>query len=312
MLLGFSPKAAASQDNAGSSAGISLRFSPSARAAAMGDAYTAEARGIAATHYNPAGLGWTDQREIGFLYQDIVLDVSEGTLGIAWPTSDHSAWSLLVNYTDFGSTQRTVVSAGAGANQGTFTGHDYTVSTAYGARLASWGYGATAKVYSSTIDDADAAAFAVDLGLRWKADNSPLSLGLSVRNIGTELNYDVATERLPIVFRAGAAYEGWWWGKQNAERAPFIITTDIEKIANENWSGHIGAEATLAEMFSMRAGYDGSIEVDSNEPGTTTDRGASGLTIGAGFRTGGLELDYAWTPFGKVGDNHRIGLRYSF
>ncbi|MEK8024303.1 MAG: PorV/PorQ family protein [Candidatus Hydrogenedentota bacterium] len=310
-LLAITP-AHASQDNAGSNAGISLRFSPSARSSAMGDAFTAEAKGIAAAHYNPAGLGWTDKREIGFLYQDIVLDVGEGSLGVAWPLSDHSAWSVLVNYTDFGTTQRTVVSAGAGANQGTFTGHDFTVSAAYGAKLANWGYGATAKVYSSTIDDADAAAFAADFGLRWKADNSPLSLGLSVRNIGTEVKYDVATERLPIIFRVGAAYEGWWWGRKDAERAPFIVTADFEKIADENWSAKVGAEATLAEMFSMRVGYDGSVEIDNSDNGATTDRGISGLTFGAGFRSTGFEVDYAWTPFGKVGDNHKIGLNYRF
>ncbi len=300
------------QDNAGSNAALSLRFSPSARAAAMGDAYTAHATGIAAAHYNPAGLGWTTERELGFMYQDIVLDVGEGSLGIAWPLTDHSAWSVLVNYTDFGTTQRTVVSAGAGANQGTFTGHDFTVSAAYGAKLANWGYGATAKVYSSTIDDADAAAFAVDLGLRWKAGDSPFSIGASVRNVGTEVKYDVATERLPIIFRVGAAYEGWWWGRREAARAPFLLTADFEKIADENWSAHVGAEATLAEMFSVRVGYDGSVEIDNNDPGTTTDRGTSGMTLGAGFQSNGLEVDYTWTPFGKIGDNHRLGLSYRF
>jgi hypothetical protein len=280
------------QDNAGASAGVSLRFSPSARAAAMGDAFTAVADGVAATHYNPAGLGWTRQREVAFSYQDIVLDVGQGSLGAALPLGSQSAWGVLAQYVDYGATQRTVVSGAAGANSGTFTGQDIAVGLSYGSRLGSWGYGATAKVFSSEIDNATASAFAVDLGLRWQADASPVSLGVSLRNLGTEVKYDQEAEHLPIEFRVGGA----WWAFEKR----LLVTAEVVKVAEENWSGHAGVEWTLADMFALRAGYDGSVEIDN------------GLTVGAGFRSSGLEVDYAWIPFGDVGNNHRIGVGYRF
>ncbi len=292
VLSSLAVPAFAAQDNAGANAGISLRFSPSARAAAMGDAYVAEARGVAAAHYNPAGLGWSRERQLLFMYQNLVLDVGQGSLGFAHPLGDRSAWAVLAQYVNYGTTQRTVVSGNAGAYSGTFTGNDLAVSLSYGSRLGNWGYGATAKVFSSSIDNATASAFAADLGLRWQADDAPFSFGVSVANLGTEVRYDMASERLPIAFRAGAAWE--------AIRRRLIIVADVEKVTKENWSGHAGVEFRPVEMLSLRAGYDGSVEIDN------------GLTIGAGFRTNGLELDYAWIPFGEAGDNHRIGVQYSF
>lgn len=291
-ICNFVVNAHAAQDGGGANAGITLRFSPSAYAAAMGDAFTAPARGVAAAYYNPAGLGWTREREISLMYQDVVLDVGQGSLGFASPLGERSAWAVLAQYVDFGTTQRTVVSGTSGAASGTFTGQDIAVGLSYGARMSSWGYGATAKVYSSSIDNATATAFAVDMGLRWQSEDGPLSFGATVRNLGTGLKYDGATERLPTTFRLGA---GW-----QAIRKYLLITADLEKVADENWSAHAGAELTLAEMFSLRAGYDGSIELDN------------GFTAGAGFKTGGFELDYAFIPFGVTGNNHRVGLGYKF
>ena len=290
--LSFIVPVYSAQDNAGSNSGISLRFSPSVRAAAMGDAFTAEARGVSAAYYNPAGLGWTEQKELLLSYQNLVLDVGQGSLGYAHPLSNRSAWAILGQYVNYGSTQRTIVSGTAGAYSGTFSGQDIAVGISYGAKMGNWGYGVTAKILSSEIDNTSATAFAGDIGLRWQADNSPLAFGIAVNNLGTELKYDREAERLPILFRAGASWE--------AIHKRLIITGDLEKVVDENWSGHAGAEFKLGDMFAFRAGYDGSVEIDN------------GLTLGAGFKTNGLELDYAFIPFGKVRDNHRVGLNYKF
>lgn len=288
----LAPPCGASGDRAGANAGISLRFSPSARGAAMGDAFTAAATGVAALHYNPAGLPWTAQREISFLYQDVVLDVSQGSAGIAWPLAPRSAWGALIQYVSYGSTQRTLVSGLAGVASGTFTGSDILADLSYGARMGNWGWGVSAKVFSSEIDGAAANAFATDLGLRWQPAESPLALGVTLRNLGTSLVYDRERERLPLEFRLGAAWEIL------AKR--LLITTDVAKVADENWSGHAGLEYTLANRLALRAGWDGAIDV------------GNGLTFGAGFRAGNLTLDYAYVPFGKVGNNHRIGLNVGF
>lgn len=285
-------------DVAGANAGTVLRISPSARAAALGDAFNAEARGVAAVHHNPAGLAFTPQAEIELMYQSLVLDVGQGAIGAAFPLGARDgaaatgAWGILAQYVDYGTTRRTVVSGTAGAYQGTFSGQDAVVSVSYGGRLANWGYGATAKFLSSTIDNASASAFAADFGLRWQAEGAPVAVGMSIHNLGSSLQYDAKEERLPITFRGGVAWRPLprW----------LLVTVDLEKVADERWSAHAGAELTVAEMLMLRAGYDASLQVDR------------GLTLGAGFRTGQLGLDYAFIPFGDFGNNHRVGIRYNF
>jgi hypothetical protein len=282
----------AAQDRAGVNAGATLRFSPSARGAAMGDAFTASATGAEAAYYNPAGLGWVPRRSLAFMYQDLVLDVGQGSLGYASPVGAASGWAALLQYVNFGSTQRTVVSGNAGAYSGTFSGRDIALSLSYGARLSEWGYGATAKVYNSEIDNASATAVAADFGLRWQSDDLPVSFGVVAQNLGTAVKYDRVSERLPITLRAGVAWQ--------AVARHLLLTADIEKVVRENWAARVGAEVTLADMFMLRVGYDGSIDIDN------------GFTFGGGVRVSDFELDYAYIPFGRVGDNHRMGLKYSF
>ncbi|GAG58644.1 unnamed protein product, partial [marine sediment metagenome] len=38
----------------------------------------------------------------------------------------------------------------------------------------------------------------------------------------------------------------------------------------------------------------------------------SGLTVGAGFRAGRILLDYAFVPYGDLGNTHRISLGMKF
>lgn len=296
----FCLRAESAQDNAGASAGATLRFSPSVRASAMGDAFTATAQGVSASHYNPAGLGWSRDHEVSLMYQDMALDIGQGAIGYSSPLGTRSAWAVLGQYVDFGSTARTVVNGAgtAGVSSGSFAGHDIAVGLSYGSRLSSWGYGATGRIYSSDIDNVTATAFAADLGLKWEEDDSPWAFGVTIRNLGTNVKYDHVAEHLPITFRAGAAWQAL--GKRDSSRFGLLLTADIQKIMEENWSGHAGAEFTFADMFALRAGYNGSVEIDN------------GFTVGAGFRKSGLELDYAFVPFGIVGNSHRVGIQYKF
>ncbi|RMH57563.1 MAG: hypothetical protein D6679_06390 [Candidatus Hydrogenedentota bacterium] len=302
----LSASAAQNEDRAGANAGITLRFTPSTQAAALGDAFTAAAdREVAALYYNPAGLGWSDvssdesgSREIGLMYQNLVLDIGQGAIGYTSPLGKASGWGALVQYVDYGSTQRTIVSGTAGRNSGTFSGQDIALSLSYGAKLAeTWGYGVTGKVFNTKIDNASATAFAFDAGLRWRSATGSLSLGLTARNVGTKLKFDQVEENLPTLFRLGAAWRPF---SNSAGSRPLLITGDVEKIAREGWSAHVGAEYTLAEMLSLRVGYDGSVDIDN------------GLTAGAGFHMKNFSLDYAFVPFGDVGNTHRVGLRYRF
>ncbi len=66
-------------------AGSFLRLGIGARAKAMGDAYTALARGIEASYYNPAGLPFLDKKEVVVSYRVLSLDRQFTYLGFGVP-----------------------------------------------------------------------------------------------------------------------------------------------------------------------------------------------------------------------------------
>ncbi|MFQ6115663.1 MAG: hypothetical protein ACE5NG_16505, partial [bacterium] len=69
----------------GGVAGAFLRLGIGARAKAMGDAYTALARGIEASYYNPAGLPYLENKEFMSSYRFLSLDRQFTSLGFGVP-----------------------------------------------------------------------------------------------------------------------------------------------------------------------------------------------------------------------------------
>lgn len=69
----------------GGVAGAFLRMGVGARARAMGDAYTAMARGIEASYYNPAGLPFLEKRELVTSFRLLSLDRAFTFVGVGLP-----------------------------------------------------------------------------------------------------------------------------------------------------------------------------------------------------------------------------------
>ncbi|RMH54416.1 MAG: hypothetical protein D6679_13790, partial [Candidatus Hydrogenedentota bacterium] len=60
-----------------------------------------------------------------------------------------------------------------------------------------------------------------------------------------------------------------------------------------------GGEYWVGKVLALRLGYDGSVTGVDN-----------GLTGGLGIRWEEFSLDYAFMPFGEIGENHRFGIGY--
>lgn len=289
---------AAARQQGGASAGEFLRLTTGAREAATGDAATAAAGGVAALHYNPANLAWTERGEAGAMYQNLTLDINQGALGFAAPWGDEAGWGVGLSYLDYGNAMRTTLStvggAAVGATAGTFgVGHDAALGISYGRRLGRyWAWGATARGVASDLDDVTASGFAVDLGISWRPEGRPWRLGAAVRNLGTNLRYERVSEEIPLLIRFGGAL--------SLLEDRIVLHADLEAARTESVTGMAGGEFWLNDSINVRAGWNGRVETEH------------GFTVGMGFRHEDLALDYAYTPFGNLGDSHRVGLRYLF
>ena len=67
-----------------------------------------------------------------------------------------------------------------------------------------------------------------------------------------------------------------------------------------NVTASAGAEVRLMDLLALRVGYDGRIDADN------------GLTAGFGVKVADMGVDYAYIPFGRLGNSHRVALTYQF
>ncbi|RMH55496.1 MAG: hypothetical protein D6679_11635 [Candidatus Hydrogenedentota bacterium] len=296
VLLLTAPPAAARPGTGGSYSAEFLRLGTGAYGAAMGDAMTAAATGVQAPHYNPAGLAWTVRNEAAASYQNLVLDINYGDLVFVHPFRTAGAMSAEVKFIDYGTIERnTLTTAGlfvSGQRVGDFGAHDLAASLGYGRAFGNLAVGANIKLVTSKLDDASATVLAGDFGLQWAFEDYPVTVGATLKNFGTKMQFDVKKESLPLLGRAGASFRLF--------DDKMLVNLEVEKASKEQAAILMGVEYRVVRFLDLRAGFDDRNEIQN------------GWTAGLGAHFGDLDFDYAFIPYGVLGNNHRVGLRYRF
>jgi hypothetical protein len=272
----------------------------------MGGAYTAIADGPLALRYNPAGLapfrtrgtegGRGDSwREAGRPYQLFaqydasIADINRSDLIFARPLWE-GGLGLGISYVDYGSIIRTTTVNKT--NAGTFGAYDLLLRIGYGREISERvAFGAALGWYQMKIDAHTATGVTGDLGALYRPGLDGLELGAGIRNIGSRSQFVAEREDLPLTIVLGGAYR---------VNPMILMGVDYEIVQSAQGAVRAGLEVTPIELLALRIGYDG-----RNEAG-------SGLTAGLGFRIGDLGLDYAYVPFGDLGDAHRVSAEWTF
>ncbi len=271
------------------------------RAVAMGGAYTALAEDPYALHYNPAGLARSAQ-VLTFAHNEYILDLSQEFVGYAHPLSV-GVLGVAVNYFDYGDFDRTTHAAGfAGvaaptglSSQGQFDASNLALSVGYARAMGDAGFhvGGALKYIQQDIDNFSGQSVAADLGVYWRRADGPVSLGLSVLNIGDKLKTGRRADNLPLAIRFGGAW------RIIPER--LTVAADLLKVTGDDrLSGHVGGEYWIARMLALRAGYSSESDI------------GTGFTAGVGVRVDRFQVDYAFADEDELGNAHRISLNYRF
>lgn len=278
------------KDSAGSTVGSTLlRGEIGARSAALGGAMVAGATGATALRYNPAILADASRRSLFLQYDASILDINRSDLIYATPWKD-AGLAIGASYIDYGTITRTTISNPGGA--GSLNPNDLLLRVGYGRAVNDrFDVGGSLAYYRLDLDNVAAGGVTADLGLRAKTSWDGLVLGAAVRNVGSRARFIREAEELPL-----SATVGFSW--RAAER--LAIMTDLEWIRGLNGAVKAGIEFNATRQISLRAGYN-----SRNDAG-------SGFTLGAGFALSDLELDYAFVPFGDLGNEHRVSAEWSF
>lgn len=313
LVLCLAEGASAAASSAGTAGATFLKLGAGARAGAMADAFTAVADDVFAAYYNPAGLSTLPGPQLGGAHSALFQGVSYQSLAFVYPfgradgreriqtASNRHALGFAIYYLGVGDIERR--SGDSTAAIGTFNSADAAYAFSYAhAPTDRLSVGVTGKYVSQTLDSYSGNAFAADVGALYRMNPNaerPLTVGAAVRHIGSKIGYvSTAQDPLPTTVTAGVAYQA---------SKGFLADLDVAKARDGDPYVALGAEAKkqLGENAggAFRFGYTSARKDNS---------GLNGITAGAGLSFPKASFDFAWIPFGTLGDAFRFSLLVKF
>ena len=265
----------------GTRAASFLKIGVGARAAAMGEAFTAVASNGTSLYWNPAGLAQLKTKEISATYNSWFEEIKQGYLSLTFPLS-RGVMGLGTNYVDMGGLEGRDVE---GNPTGDFTASDTHIFIGYARKLKKSSWGFTLGWLQDLIKEDKKDTLLGNIGFLYPVSNR-FTLGVVAQNIGGELGSDP----LPLTFKVGAA----------SKFKTLTLAIDIAKPQDNEIYYCLGAEWWLRNILALRVGYKTNQDI------------RKGLTAGIGFKMGKTSIDYAYVPYGDLGNTHRISLGIKF
>ncbi|MCD6318664.1 PorV/PorQ family protein [Candidatus Aerophobetes bacterium] len=262
----------------GTTAANFLKIPVGARAAAMGGAFTALADDGTALYWNPAGLARVEKMQLSTVYNMWFQGIKRGYLSLSFPLLGGEA-GLGINYVDTGKIERRDEE---GNLIGEVSASDILTSFGYAQQLSfDVMSGVSVGILQETLAENKKSTYLANFGLL--ITTGSFSLGAVYQNIGSNLGRE---DPLPFTYRAGVALKF----------KSFNIAVDAVKAIDEDIYFCAGLEWWIGNILALRAGYR-----------TNQDIG-SGVSGGIGLRISTINLDYAYVPYGELGNAQRISL----
>lgn len=272
-----------------------LMQAPGARASAMAGAFCAVADDYSAYFWNPAGLVFV-RAPLAGVYGDSVFKASEFSLGLAYaqpvPLDMSAGISVMKNF----------------YSDSNFGKDLYYLSLAfYTDDEKRTAFGANMKFIHSYIIDYETWGFApsFDFGMLYFPEilDNKIRAGIMIRDINTTIVWNNNTrEKMPAVFRAGAAYI---FDKSALAAFDFEASVYGENGPPARASIHLGGEKKFyvvnAGEFGLRAGFNWKEAVNPNYK----------IAFGLSYARKEFAVNYAFVP-DALGDTHKFDLGYIF
>ncbi len=306
-----------------------LKIGQGARAAGMGEAFTAVADDATAVFWNPAGLAQLNRLHFQFTHNQWIDDFRQESFAVAAPWG--GTWALAYSMLDLGTfTEMDATNAATGRS---YAVSDQVLQAGFGRSFSSDTImtGAAVKLVKEDLDGGlhgQAASFAAGVLAVPLFQDPRLTFAAVVENAGGQLS----GFRLPLTGRLGVAWRKlgvfagapadtetglerearrtsrYPWDVESAVTDSLTAASDVVLPLRGRSEWHVGLEYWLS-VFAVRAGY--RFRFPRNDLG-----GPSGVTLGAGVRGRGFQFDYgfdaSFAPYGELGNASRFSLIVSF
>ena len=255
----------------------------------MGGAFCAVADDASTIYWNPAGLTNISGKEVTAAYTQWFADIGHTFLGYAQSLNKNNALGAGLIYLGATDTERDEW----GVEKGSFQIVGMAPIIGYAHRLSSRiSIGGSVKYVSQKLADVSAGGFAFDIGGLYRTRAGNVTLGMSIQNVGAEIKFIAEGDALPQNTKLGIAY-------RIIEN--FTLALDANLLSDGQTYVCIGGEYWVTNTMALRLGY-------RTGP---ADEGIS-ITLGAGFKGERVLLNYAFVPYGDLGNSHRISLGMKF
>ncbi|MCP4725233.1 MAG: PorV/PorQ family protein [bacterium] len=272
----------------------------SARASGLAGSFNMISGDPYALFYNPAGLIGVPNKTIGFTYVNDLLDLNAGNFVYtgSWDvTTKYAGGVHFINYGDFTGRDE------FGNNTGDFTVNEILMTAGIAREFSANIYwGVSGKYLYSNIESFTSSVFLGDVGVVYLIPTENLSFGVNFSNFGFVASpYIDNKEDLPTSIKTGVS--------KKLEHAPVLLTMEYRAFLTGEDQILGGTEFYFSDTFTGRIGYnsygkDQSIGDDSGF--------LAGVSMGFGFKYKKYIIDYAFSSYGVLGNQNRLGIVWTF
>lgn len=274
-----------------------LKLPVDARSAAMGEAATAAARDASAAYWNPALLAGNSSKSLVLMHNAYLADIAQEFVAFQFAAGKNNlAVSLnLINIPGIDIRGERPTEQPAGKTEAI----NLAAALSYARSVKNnWSVGLSLKYLYEKYYLEDAGGYAIDLGIvKSNLFNKPLTLGVTLQNLGKMSPLQNEATKLPLLLRGGLLYQ-----------TPFILfdkpvqtTFDVDYLVHDNQLRlHTGLQVSLLKNLDGRAGL-------------LQDSDHLRYSLGFGLNYKQYQLSYAFSPYPyNLGYAHRFSLHWSF
>ena len=287
-------------DRSGTVGELFLKLPLDARAVAMADAQVAVASGAVAIGYNPAGMMSVNDFGFGASYTSWLANISHSYAGIVKRIPEVGAIGLSVISLSTDDMIETTPQSPEGTGR-TFRASDVAFSVAFARQVSEqFMVGINAKVIKSYLFNTDlgTSTFAFDIGTLYDIPILRSRLGVSLTNIGKDIQFINETYSLPTALRFGVLVDVVKESDQG-----LVTSIQISRLNDANEQYNVGLEYLFNNTIALRGGRKFAYDQENWTAG-----------FGVKLSTLGLNgsLDYGFNNFVYLPGTHSFTLEVQF
>jgi hypothetical protein len=283
-----------SAQSSGNSGVAFLKLGSGSRNIGMSDLGIVAGNELNAVNYNPSILSILNKTQLTFSHNSLIQDLRSELFGGSF-NAFGIPLAVMINTTTISDIEIRNIPGEAISK---FNANYFSAGLSGAVELLNnFHTGFTVKYLYENLYSDEASGYALDLGVTYTGIADGLTIGASLRNMGSMNQLRNKATKLPEDLRLGASY------LIDFSTVKFIVNLlgGFQKFLDADDSHlHFGAEVNYDNFFFIRGGL-------------ITGYQTKSVTTGFGVKLKSFSMDYAYVPFKYgLGDNHIITFIFTF